>query len=90
MSKPTNENYLDLPMVDNSGEAKTFREYFKKLLQTLMEEGEGFSGKRPFGDSSWEYDLYDSLIENKIIESIESFEDRKKADKIIMGMINDL
>lgn len=40
----------------------TIKEYFHRLLSTLWEEGEGFSGKRPFGDSGWEYDLYKPLI----------------------------
>lgn len=36
--------------------------YLKKLLETLWEEGEGFSGKRPFGNSGWEYSLYAPLV----------------------------
>lgn len=35
----------------------TIREYLKTLLRTLWEEGEGFSGKRPLGNSGWQYDL---------------------------------
>ena len=44
-------------------EGATVREYFEKLLLTLWIEGEGFSGKRPFGNSGWEYDVIYPLIE---------------------------
>jgi hypothetical protein len=40
----------------------TVRDYLFKLLKTLWMEGEGFSGKRPFGNGGWSYDLIDSLI----------------------------
>ncbi len=60
-------NILDIPMRDNDAEAKTIREYLKVLLAELWREGEGFSGKRPFGNSSWEYDLYDALVRNKAV-----------------------
>ena len=35
----------------------SFRHYFTMLLRTLLEEGEGFSGKRPFGNSGWDWDM---------------------------------
>lgn len=41
--------------------------YLIKLLETLWNEGEGFSGKRPFGNSGWEYDLYKPLISAGVI-----------------------
>lgn len=34
----------------------------KRLLSTLFEEGESFSGKRPFGNSGWEGDLAEPLV----------------------------
>lgn len=40
----------------------TIREYLHALLQKLWREGEGFSGKRPFGNSGWEHDLYAPLV----------------------------
>jgi len=55
-------NILDIEMSDNDAGASTIREYLKALLTTLWNEGEGFSGKRPFGNSGWEYDLYKALI----------------------------
>lgn len=45
----------------------TFREYFHKLLQTLWYEDEGFSGKRPFGNSGWSWDLFRGLVANGLV-----------------------
>jgi hypothetical protein len=42
----------------------TIREFLQKLLLTLFEEMEGFSGKRPFGNSGWDGDLIICLINN--------------------------
>jgi hypothetical protein len=39
----------------------TIREYLKKMLGTLIIEQEGFSGKRPFGNSGWMYDIGEGL-----------------------------
>ena len=46
----------------NDAEASTIKEYLIKLLLDLWEKGEGFSGKRPFGNSGWEYELYLPLL----------------------------
>lgn len=54
---------LELPMGPNDADAPTVRGYFVKLLDELLTKGEGFSGKRPFGNSGWEYDLYLPLIQ---------------------------
>lgn len=40
----------------------SIREYLRELLSALWHDGECFSGKRPFGNSGWEYDLYLPLI----------------------------
>lgn len=53
---------LALPMADNDSGADTVRGYLKTLLAALWDEGEGFSGKRPFGNSGWEYDLMKALV----------------------------
>jgi len=47
---------------ENDAEAETIGHYFSLLLWTLFDEGEGFSGKRPFGNSSWEHELYTALV----------------------------
>lgn len=52
----------------DAGEGLTVREYLFALLETLWREGEGFSGKRPFGNSCWELDLYAPLVRGGFIE----------------------
>ena len=59
---------LEIRFDSDAGDDLTIREYLEKLLSTLWDEQEGFSGKRPFGNSGWEYDLYKPLIESKLIE----------------------
>jgi len=49
------------------GREVTIKGYFVTLLKTLWKEKEGFDGKRPFGNSDWEYDLYAGLIKNNLI-----------------------
>lgn len=47
---------------DNQAGAVTVRDYLKAVLFQVWDKGEGFSGKRPFGNSGWEYDLYYVLV----------------------------
>lgn len=58
---------LEVRFDSDAGENKSIRDYFFTLLDTLWEEGEGFSGKQPFGNSGWEYDLYKPLIQHGFI-----------------------
>lgn len=53
---------LGVRFSSDAGDDLTVREYLRTLLMTLWEEGEGFSGKRPFGNSSWEYEIYNPLV----------------------------
>ena len=46
----------------------SIKQYLQELLLTLWKEKEGFSGKRPFGNGGWEFDIYACLIKNNIIE----------------------
>lgn len=45
----------------------TIRDYMKELLSTLFREGESFSGKRPFGNSGWEYDIIEPLVRAGVV-----------------------
>ena len=54
---------LALPLPDNDAGAATVRDYLKSLLSTLWLEKDGFSGKRPFGNSGWTYDLTEPIVE---------------------------
>lgn len=69
MSEELNLDYvLRLKMTDMEGTEWTICEYLSALLVALWEEGESFSGKRPLGNSGWEYELYEPLIKHKVIE----------------------
>lgn len=51
-------NLLHLPLGDNDANAATVGEYLGLLLSTLWLQQEGFSGKRPFGNSDWTTPVY--------------------------------
>lgn len=62
-------SYLDLEIYsDDLNQSLTLREYFKKLLTQLWIDEESFNGKRPFGNSGWQYDVYTALIKHGLIE----------------------
>ena len=46
----------------------TIRRYLRSLMLALWEEQEGFSGKRPFGNSGWNLDLARGLIKAKAVK----------------------
>lgn len=85
----TSDKILALPMMENDSGADTIGGYLIALLSAVWTKKEGFSGKRPFGNSGWEYDIYRALIvggtvdgkldEDGFIETV----DIKKADSII-------
>lgn len=87
---------LDLPMEENDADAKTVRDYLKKLLVEIVTEQESFSGKRPFGNSGWIYDLYKPLVKARRVKG-ELCEmgyimdiDGVNAEKLILKAIADL
>lgn len=59
---------LELPMQPNDANAETIRGYLKALVAMIWEESEGFSGKRPFGNSGWEWDVYVPLIKAGVVK----------------------
>lgn len=80
----------------NDAEATTIGDYLVKLLTEIWREGEGFSGKRPFGNSGWEFELYLALAKSGAIEAsfyedgdLRAF-DRKGADKLVFEAIKGL
>lgn len=69
-AEPTPEQILALPLdPSNDAGAATVRDYLIQLLAEVWRHGEGFSGKRPFGNSGWEYDLYKPLATAGYIEA---------------------
>ena len=55
-------NVLQIKMQENDADADTIGEYLSKLLSGVIVETEGFSGKRPFGNSGWYIDLVEPLV----------------------------
>lgn len=89
-------NVLDVPMIENDAQATTIREYLQLLLITLWKEEECFSGKRPFGNSCWQSDIYNSLynaglISGSLDEDGWLFEfNQEEADELILSAIRQL
>ncbi|BAD58868.1 hypothetical protein [Nocardia farcinica] len=70
MSSISGAQVLDIPMRDdNDADASTIRDYLIELLKTVWDEGEEFSGKRPFGNSGWKYELFEALAGAEAIEA---------------------
>jgi hypothetical protein len=78
------------------GEEQPLAEYLRMILIALLEEGEGFSGKRPLGDSGWQWDVYKALVAAKLIDGeidkdgdLMDF-DAKQADELVLAVIKRL
>ena len=84
---------LSYPMIDNDADAETVGHYLYSLLWMVWQHGEGFSGKRPFGNSGWECDLYKPLIQGGFVkgdldeDGYVNAVDTKSANKLIFDCI---
>lgn len=56
------KDILDLE-IQHCCDTYTIRSFLRSLLETLWEEGEQFSGKRPLGDSDWQSPVDQALVE---------------------------
>ena len=65
--KKTTKSALDLRLDTDVGKNITLREYLYTLLKTLWAKNEDFSGKRPFGNSNWQFVVYKELIKEGYI-----------------------
>jgi hypothetical protein len=89
-------NILDIPMQENDAEAATIKDYLKRLLLDLWQQGEGFSSKRPFGNSGWESDLHTALVAAEAVGGelddgdCLSWCDSRPADKLISDAIRSI
>lgn len=96
----TPQELLGLPLPANDSGATTVRGYLLELLTGVWREEEGFSGKRPFGNSSWQYDIYIPMIAAGAVDGATLDEDgiagpwnewrdsgRPKADELILAAI---
>jgi len=91
------DHYLDLPVeTDDIDGPMNIRQYLVTLLATLWVEKDGFSGKRPFGNSGWHWDLYNALATAGIVHSEVDMDgeiiniNREAAEKIVIAMIRRL
>lgn len=62
MAEPTPAQLLALKLDDNDAGASTVRDYLRRLLAKAWLEEEGFNGKRPWGNSGWQHDVYVPMI----------------------------
>lgn len=89
----TIQRVLDLELGENDSGEPTVRAYLAHLLADVWREGESLDGKRPFGNSSWECDLYGPLVRAGLVNGkldedgyIEDVNDQA-ADKLILDAI---
>lgn len=62
MADPTPDEVLATPMeADNDAGVDSIGQFLIALSRQVWREGECFSGKRPFGDSGWEWELAAAL-----------------------------
>lgn len=84
---------LPLPPGNDAG-AENVREYLLALLSALWREDESFSGKRPFGNSGWQYDIYAALITGGLVSGVVdtrgtvSLIDYETADRLVLAAIS--
>lgn len=74
------DTVLDLPMESNDSGADTIRGYLAALLHELWKHGEGFSSKRPFGNSDWQRELAVPLIKAGLVKG--SFDEDGFLDEV--------
>ena len=98
-TRRTLQNALSFRFSSDAGADITIRDYLSKLLLKLWKDKEGFSGKRPWGNSGWDYDLYTALIKGKYItgqldeygyiEIFSASEANKYVEQLILAMCYD-
>ncbi len=81
---------LALPMGPNDAGVDTVRDYLKALLLRVWTEEEGFSGKRPFGNSGWKNEVYDALIRGGAGGASTILDSAAGCDRLIAAAINSL
>jgi len=96
MAVPTPQQILDLDLEPNDAGAATVRDYLIELLRLVWEHEQGFSGKRPFGNSGWQHDLYVPMAEQGWIASHSNqwdelvIDEPREADRLIDLAIQEL
>lgn len=97
--KAAEGKWLDVTFYDNTSLNRevTIREFFREMLAKLWYDPEGFSGKRPFGNSCWYFPVIYALVEAGAIKGFvtrdedgypeDSQFDDKEADKFVQSLI---
>lgn len=84
---------LDVRFDSDAGDNLSVREYLRTLLIHLWDQGDSFSGKRPFGNNGWEHDLYAPLVKAGFIAGVvdedgfAEVEDEQGAHRHVRGLI---
>ena len=95
----TSEEVLNATVHDGDIGTCTVRQYLFSLLEAVWAEKDGFNGKRPFGNSGWEFDLYTALVRYGLVYGVVdddgyleiiSDEDRNTADALIAEAIRSM
>ncbi len=89
---------LDTPMTANDANATTVRGYLVALAAKVWVDGENFSGKRPFGNSGWQHEVYRALASAGVIEStLDAYgeiditrDQERRADSLIAEALSDM
>jgi hypothetical protein len=83
----TTKEILALSLPPNDAGAATIGDYLRALLESLWIKEEGFSGKRPFGNSGWKFSIFEALVRANLVEG--TFEDGslEHVDKISANTI---
>jgi len=66
----TNDEILNIKVIDGDGSQTTIKEFLFLLMSTLWRKEEGFSGKRPFGNSGWKHAIYEALVRENVIDGV--------------------
>lgn len=67
-SNLSERDILALPMGGNDADAETIGQYLMLVAEKVFIDQEDFSGKRPFGNSSWIFEVYEALIQGGALE----------------------
>jgi hypothetical protein len=96
VTAPTPQQILDTPMGQNDAGVDTVRAYLAELLYLVWEHEDGFSGKRPFGNSGWQSEVHEALIRAGHLDGtfdedgyLDDY-DRREANRLVLQAIRSL
>lgn len=69
---------LTLPVVVMGLGPTTIKELLIAILGRFWKDPEGFRGKRPFGDSGWQSEVFLALVQNGLLSSMNEHDRGRK------------